>query len=210
MNLDLWIQEHHLRLQVRIEGTLVSSIWGDHSILRRANSCLRRGPKSSLRSGTDSLAKCSLKGSCHIFPKPCTQKSGRTSSRAGRQAWRRFGKGGGCFEHNGRALAIVMGDDLYGDFEAEARKRLGTCDRRTGRFWQRPLLLTVPSGRKTPIFSDVVSPPGLPAVSTFFSRSRFYFVLVSQIVWARRFKARVVYTVAGSEQIDDSPDSRVL
>jgi len=83
------------------------------------------------------------------------------------------------------------------------------ANRRTGRFWQRPLLLTVPSGRKTPIFSDVVSPPGLPAVSTFFSRSRFYFVLVSQIVWARRFKARVVYTVAGSEQIDESPDSRI-
>ena len=77
------------------------------------------------------------------------------------------------------ALARILGDDLYGDFEAEARKRLGTRDPEDWPILAAPLLSTVRSGRKSPISSDVASPPGLPAASTFFSRGRFN-------VWFRR------------------------
>ena len=69
------------------------------------------------------------------------------------------------------ALATIVGDDLYGDFESEARKRLGTRDPEDWPSWQQPSLSTVRSGRKTPISSDVVSRLGHPAASTSFSRS---------------------------------------
>jgi hypothetical protein len=65
-------------------------------------------------------------------------------------------------------LATIVGDELYEDFEAEARKRLGGRDPRTGRFWRQPSLSAVRSGQKTPTSSDAAWPLGHPGASTFF------------------------------------------
>ena len=42
------------------------------------------------------------------------------------------------------ALATIVGDDLYGDFEAEARKRLGTCESEDWPILAAPLALDCP------------------------------------------------------------------
>jgi len=74
------------------------------------------------------------------------------------------------------ALATILGDDLYVTSKPKRGSASAHAIRRTGRFWQRPLLSTVRSGRNTPISSDV-APPGLLAASTFFSRSS------SHVIW---------------------------
>ena len=66
------------------------------------------------------------------------------------------------------ALATMVGDDTYGDFEAEARKRLGTRDPRD---WSIFLALGCPIWTEEPISSDAASPPGHRAASTSFLRS---------------------------------------
>jgi hypothetical protein len=65
------------------------------------------------------------------------------------------------------ALADLVTTDLYGDYEAEARRRLGTRDPEAGLFW-RPLLHWVArSGPRIPTSSDVALPRGLPIASRF-------------------------------------------
>ena len=57
-------------------------------------------------------------------------------------------------------LADLVSPDRYGDYEAEARKRLGSRDPATGRFSHQPLHLVARSGPKTPTSLDVALPPG--------------------------------------------------
>ena len=64
------------------------------------------------------------------------------------------------------ALGTLAGLDLYGDFETEARKRLGHAIRRTGQFSQRPLRSPVRSGLRIRTSSVVASRPGRPSTST--------------------------------------------
>jgi hypothetical protein len=79
-------------------------------------------------------------------------------------------------------LATIVDDDLYGGFESEARKRLGTRDPED---WPNsgglPWLSAVRSGRKTPTSSDVVSPPGPPEASTSFLPSSSLVVFAFKI-----------------------------
>ena len=65
----------------------------------------------------------------------------------------------------GKALALLrslsrlvelIGSEVYGEFEAEARERLARRDPRTGQCWPLPLPLGVQSGRKTRISSAAV------------------------------------------------------
>ena len=64
------------------------------------------------------------------------------------------------------ALGTLVGLDLYGDFETEARKCLNTCDPDTGRFSRPPLLSAVRSGLRTRTSSAVASQRGRPPAST--------------------------------------------
>jgi predicted nucleic acid-binding protein len=67
-------------------------------------------------------------------------------------------------------LCDLVGADLYGDFEAEARRRLGARDpddSTIGRFLRPPLRLVAPSGPKTPTSSDAAFPLGRPIASRY-------------------------------------------
>jgi predicted nucleic acid-binding protein len=63
------------------------------------------------------------------------------------------------------ALADLVTTDLYGDYEVEARKRLGTRDPEDWPILALHLLLVARSGPRMPTSSDVALPRGLPIES---------------------------------------------
>ena len=65
------------------------------------------------------------------------------------------------------ALVDLVTMDLYGDYEVEARKRLGTRDPEGWPILASALLLAVQSGPRIPTSSDAALPLGLPIESRF-------------------------------------------
>ena len=61
-----------------------------------------------------------------------------------------------------RDLVELIGNEVYGDFEAEARERLAGRDLEDWPVLASALALGCRSGPRIPTSSDVVSPPGLP------------------------------------------------
>lgn len=68
-----------------------------------------------------------------------------------------------AFLHTLGHLVEVIGSDVYGEFEAEARERLGQRDPEDWPILAAALALGCPSGQRIPIFSNAGSPRGPPA-----------------------------------------------
>jgi len=68
-----------------------------------------------------------------------------------------------------RGLVELIGSEVYGEFEGDARERIGGREiRRTGLYWPRHWRSDAPSGQKTPTSSGAEFPHGLPAASRCF------------------------------------------